>query len=69
MNCSKFSNKYYIHKYTHEAESFYLSKKKELAPKGLASPVTIISLYHSSISACYKGFDDLDKYFTKLINK
>lgn len=40
-----------------------------IAPKSLASPVTIINPYHPSMSAWYTGYDDFDKYFTQLINK
>jgi hypothetical protein len=41
----------------------------QIAPKGLATPVTIINPYHPSMSAWYTGYDDFDKYFTQLINK
>ena len=41
----------------------------QIAPKGLATPVTIINPYHPSMSAWYTGFEDFDKYFTQLIKK
>lgn len=41
----------------------------QIAPKGLATHVTIINPYHPSSSAWHTGYDDFDKCFTQLINK